>query len=182
MSCLPEMPCYGGGNISPTGTNCGADPCDNKLKTSDLIKYIGPNLPCTGIETCDDLTTILQKLELAICQFTTTTTSTSTSTSSSTTTTTTTACPCKKIELSISQLDLNDATGNSSPGNNNSIVLTFRNCNNLFSSYPTSTPGVQTPPGLCTTSQGQIIALTYYKNNSPIVSTRSTATVTNTCC
>jgi hypothetical protein len=76
MSCLPTSPCFTGGSIVPSGTNCGADPCDTKLKISNLIKYVGPNLPCTGIDTCDDLTTILQKLELAICQLTTTTTTT----------------------------------------------------------------------------------------------------------
>ena len=84
MSCLPGMPCYGAGTTSPTGTNCGADPCDNKLKISSLIKYVGPNLPCTGIENCDNLTTILQKLELVICQLTTTTTSTSTTSTTTT--------------------------------------------------------------------------------------------------
>ena len=83
MSCIPGMPCYGG-TLTPTGTNCGADPCDAKLKVSNLIKYVGPSLPCTGIDTCDDLTTILQKLELIICQLTTTTTSTSTTSTTTT--------------------------------------------------------------------------------------------------
>lgn len=83
MSCLPGMPCYGG-TLTPTGTNCGADPCDNKLKASNLIKYIGPNLPCTDINTCDDLTTIIQKLEQIICNLQ----------DCCGTTTTTTTCPC----------------------------------------------------------------------------------------
>lgn len=96
MSCLPTSPCYTGGTVVPSGTNCGADPCDNKLKVSGLIKYVGPDLPCTGINNCDDLTTVIQKLEEALCSLTTTTTTTSTSstsTSTSTTTTTTTALP-----------------------------------------------------------------------------------------
>lgn len=93
------MPCYGAGTVSPTGTNCGADPCDTKLKISNLIKYVGPNLPCTGINNCDDLTTILQKLEQVICSLTTTTTTTSTSTS--TTTTTTTATPTTTTTTTI---------------------------------------------------------------------------------
>lgn len=87
MSCLPTDPCYTGGSIVPSGTNCGADPCDNKLKVSGLIKYVGPDLPCTGIENCDDLTTVIQKLEEAICSLTSTTTTTSTSSTSTTTTT-----------------------------------------------------------------------------------------------
>lgn len=106
------MPCYGYGTTSPTGTNCGADPCDQNIKASDLIKYIGPNLPCTGINTCDDLTTVIQKLEEAICSLTTTTTSTSststttTTSTSSTTTTTTTICPCSTYEFIGSDSEL----------------------------------------------------------------------------
>jgi len=68
MSCLPTSPCYTGGSVVPSGTNCGADPCDQKLKVSGLIKYVGPSLPCTDIENCDNLTTVIQKLEQAICE------------------------------------------------------------------------------------------------------------------
>jgi hypothetical protein len=103
MSCLPTILCFTGGSIVPSGTNCGADPCDTKLKISNLIKYVGPNLPCTGIDNCDNLTLTLQKIDEAICALqnanTTTTTSSSTSTSTSTTTTTTTACPCSVYEF-----------------------------------------------------------------------------------
>ena len=114
MSCLPTSPCYTGGSIVPSGTNCGADPCDQKLKVSGLITYVGPNLSCTGINTCDDLTTVIQKLEEAICSLTTTTTSTSTSSTStttttstsSTTTTTTTICPCSTYEFIGSDSEL----------------------------------------------------------------------------
>lgn len=115
MSCLPTDPCYTGGSIVPSGTNCGADPCDNKLKVSGLIKYVGPDLPCTGIENCDDLTTVIQKLEEAICSLTSTTTTTSTSSTSTTTTTsttstttsTTTICPCTIFEFIGSDTNIN---------------------------------------------------------------------------
>lgn len=115
MSCLPTNPCFTGGSIVPSGTNCGADPCDTKLKISNLIKYVGPDLPCTGIDTCDDLTTVIQKIEEAICALqsstTTTTTSstttTSTSTTSSTTTSTTTICPCTIFEFVGDDISIN---------------------------------------------------------------------------
>lgn len=115
MSCLPTSPCFTGGSIVPSGTNCGADPCDQATKVSGLIKYVGPALSCTGIDTCDDLTTVIQKIEEAICALqsstTTTTTSstttTSTSTTSSTTTSTTTICPCTIFEFVGDDMTIN---------------------------------------------------------------------------
>ena len=84
MSCLPGMPCYGGYS-DPSFTGCGGDdPCNPKIVKSDDIRYTGPNLPCTGINTCEDLTTVLQMIDEKICQLqqllTTTTTSTTTTT------------------------------------------------------------------------------------------------------
>lgn len=52
-------------------SQCGC----NKAKT-DSMSYSGPNLPCTGIDTNDDLTLIIQKLNDIICTLTTTTTTT----------------------------------------------------------------------------------------------------------
>jgi hypothetical protein len=87
--------CPGCGSSDPCGCN---DPCKD-ITGSNHVKYIGPNLPATGIATCDSLTVALQKIDnlISILQIaistTTTTTSTSTSTSSTTTTTTTTLEP-----------------------------------------------------------------------------------------
>jgi hypothetical protein len=78
--------CPGCGSLDPC--NCGNKPQSNE------IKYVGPNLSCTGIQTCDDMSTALQKIDQIICvlqaAITPTTTTSTTSTSSSTTTTTTT--------------------------------------------------------------------------------------------
>lgn len=85
------------------------DPCGQPQYSSDSVNYVGPNLVCTTIETCDTITEAFQKAEAKVCSLQstlvllqnqlnslTTTTSTSststtstTSTSSSTTTTTT---------------------------------------------------------------------------------------------
>lgn len=85
------------------------DPCGQPQYSSDSVNYVGPNLVCTTIETCDTVTEAFQKAEAKVCSLQstlvllqnqlnslTTTTSTSststtstTSTSSSTTTTTT---------------------------------------------------------------------------------------------
>jgi len=46
------------------------DECGNyivKPIESSRIIYDGPNLPCTGVQTCNDLTVILQKLDEQIC-------------------------------------------------------------------------------------------------------------------
>ena len=63
MSCVPGMLCYG-----PEQTGCGVDQCVEINTGSDNVKYTGPNLPCSGINTCDDLTLILQKLDEKICE------------------------------------------------------------------------------------------------------------------
>jgi hypothetical protein len=46
----------------------GCDPCIAKPIESTRITYDGPNLPCTGILTCDTLTVALQKLDQQICK------------------------------------------------------------------------------------------------------------------
>lgn len=103
MSCVPGTPCYSNGHtIFPRG--CGIDPCHAYKTNTDLTFYSGPNLPCTGVNTCDTMTLALEKMDAAICDLqaqianccTTTTTTTS---SSTTTTTTTTICPCTFHEL-----------------------------------------------------------------------------------
>lgn len=65
------------------GTEDNCDPCTAKPIQSDHLTYNGPNLPCTGIHTCDTLTVSLQKIDQQICllitalyNLTTTTTST----------------------------------------------------------------------------------------------------------
>lgn len=71
---------------------CGGDPCAAKPIQSDRITYSGPNLPCTGIHTCDDLSVILQKLDEIICNLQDCCEN-PVSTTSTTTTTHTTAVP-----------------------------------------------------------------------------------------
>ena len=201
--CCPQVV---GTTTTTSSTTCeGAEPCD-VIYMSDCIIYTGSGDDCYGIQSGMDMTEVLDILIALVPQCTTTTTTSTTTTTTSTTTTTTTVppttttttsttttttstttttttlCPCRQIEVSISQLDLDDATGNTDPGNNNAIVLTYRNCDGTFTSYPTSVAGIFQPAGVCTTDQSEIIALTYLKNNAPIVSTLSTATVTDTCC
>lgn len=52
--------CPGCGSIDPCG--CGS----TKTTSSSDVKYIGPNLPGTGIQSCDDLTTVIQKIDAEI--------------------------------------------------------------------------------------------------------------------
>lgn len=85
--------CLGCGALDP----CGCSDPGNDLLSTSQVKYVGPNLPGTGIQSCEDLTTILQIIDaqiLAIKEIITPTppppsTTTSTSTSSTTTSTTT---------------------------------------------------------------------------------------------
>lgn len=105
MYYVPQTPCC---TPQPIVTPCGGnDPCSAQPIGSQSVSYSGPNLPCTGITTCDTLSVALQKIDEQVCNLQdqidsiltsldiccTTTTTTSTSTSSTTTTTTTIACP-----------------------------------------------------------------------------------------
>jgi hypothetical protein len=85
--------CLGCGALDP----CGCSDPGNDLLSTSQVKYVGPNLPGTGIQSCENLTEILQIIDaqiLAIKEIITPTppppsTTTSTSTSSTTTSTTT---------------------------------------------------------------------------------------------
>lgn len=81
------------------------DPCTAQSIGTNHIKYDGPNLPCTGIQTCNSLTVSLQKVDEQICDLKSivqslqeqinelTTTTTTTTVVPTTTTTTTTEEP-----------------------------------------------------------------------------------------
>lgn len=79
---LPTNPCCSTPCTNPCNTpDPCADPCLNYWSKSDNLAYSGANLPCTGIDMCDNLTVALQKIEEAICvlqALMTTTTSTTT--------------------------------------------------------------------------------------------------------
>ena len=86
------------GNFAVKGkcAPCREDSCHANPSQSDRIIYNGPNLPCTGIRNCDNLTCALEKIDEQICllvdalyNLTTSTTTTNTSTSSTTSTSTT---------------------------------------------------------------------------------------------
>lgn len=67
MSCLPGMPCFGCHPNNPSVRTCGVDPCFTYKTTTDLVKYIGPNLPCIDVNTCETVTLALQKIDDALC-------------------------------------------------------------------------------------------------------------------
>lgn len=69
MSCLPGTPCYTS-TIHTTGGltgGCNIDPCITLKLSSDAVLYTGPNLPCSGINPCDNITLALQKIDAVIC-------------------------------------------------------------------------------------------------------------------
>ena len=57
--------------VQDCGCGCGktneCDHCSAEPIQSDHLTYSGPNLPCTGIRTCDTLTVALQKIDEQIC-------------------------------------------------------------------------------------------------------------------
>lgn len=102
MYYVPQNPCC---TPQPIVTPCGGDPCSAQPIGSQSVVYSGPNLPCTGIQTCNNLSVAFQKVDEKICDLQDQidslstalgiccTTTTSTSTSSTTTSTTTILCP-----------------------------------------------------------------------------------------
>jgi len=69
MSCLPGTPCYTS-TIHTTGGltgGCNIDPCITLKLSSDSVLYTGPNLPCSGINPCDNMSLALQKIDAVIC-------------------------------------------------------------------------------------------------------------------
>ena len=66
MSCLPGSPCFTE-SITSFTSSCGVDPCNKITLGTESVFYTGPNLPCTGINPCDSLTTALSKIDDAIC-------------------------------------------------------------------------------------------------------------------
>ena len=70
MACNPGSPCFGGGIVIGPSVpiNCGVvDLCATPRSITDLVSYNGPALTCSGINTCDSVTTALQKLDDKIC-------------------------------------------------------------------------------------------------------------------
>lgn len=65
MSCLPGMPCYNGPVVRMVFPP-GCDPFPIEV-TSQQVQYDGPNLPCTGVQTGDNLNTALEKIDTKIC-------------------------------------------------------------------------------------------------------------------
>jgi len=85
--------------------NCiGDQSCSTQITKSDIVTYLGLDLLCTNIQTSEDLSAVLIKIDERLCSITDTlnicctTTTTSTSTS---TTTTTTECPCTTTTTTV---------------------------------------------------------------------------------
>lgn len=111
-----------------------------------------------------------------------TTTSTSTSSSSTTTTTTTLACGCFEIETNISQIDLDDATGNTDPLLDNLVNFFFLDCNGIFSQKSYTVAGTYYSTDTCTNDPLNILSFRYMKNDVEITTVVSTASLSINCC
>ena len=60
MSCLPGMPCYDAYRIAFPFAH-------ESCIFSNMVIYNGPNLPCTGIQSQDNLQVALQKIDTRMC-------------------------------------------------------------------------------------------------------------------
>ena len=69
MSCLPGTPCYTStiNTIGGIPGGCNLDPCNITRLGTDAVFYVGPTLPCSGINPCDNVSLALQKIDAIIC-------------------------------------------------------------------------------------------------------------------
>lgn len=166
------------------------------IKGTSAISYDSTPLPCTDIDTCDGLNTILAKFDAVIC---TAQSNVATLTENitnltedvmiitedinniniqlsvccSTTTTTTTVYPytCTCISISISQTDVDDATGNTpGPGKaDNTVYLTSSKNSGCDGSDVAGEWTAAANDNFCIQfSELSSLQLFYYKNNVPI--------------
>jgi hypothetical protein len=101
---------------------------------------------------------------------------------STTTTTTTAACGCFEIETNISQTDLDDATGNTNPADDNLISFFFLDCNGVFSQASYTVAGTYYSTDVCTNDPASILNFRYMKNDILITTVVSTASLSVICC
>lgn len=120
MTFLPANPYCNTNPVLNTPLCSDCDPCAKPV-CSDSVKYNGPGMSCSDIDSCDSLTVALQKLNQQVCDIwevvntlttTTTSTSTSSSTTTSTTSTTTTAVPSYSFLMKVSTVSSTDACNN----------------------------------------------------------------------
>lgn len=63
--CIPGMKCFD--IITKTTFSDECNPCSTFIINSGKVEYTGPNLPCTGINTYDNLELSLQKIDNKMC-------------------------------------------------------------------------------------------------------------------
>jgi hypothetical protein len=99
-----------------------------------------------------------------------------------TTTSTSLSCGCFEIETNISQTDLDDATGNTDPANDNLISFFFLDCNGVFSQASYTVAGTYYSTDVCTNNPASILSFRYMKNDILITTVVSTASLSAVCC
>jgi len=114
-----------------------------------------------------------------------TTTTTTTTLEPTTTTTTTTAAPCNCLtyDVTIGQVDLDDATGNTDPGKDNGIVyVDYTNCTGTPTIGQYSVAGTFLD-SICVDTTALTPDIYYYKNNTKTAPSTSSVSITaNDCC
>ena len=185
MSCSSQNPSYTTTNPLVNTVPCvGGNPCTTQLVSSDYVKYSGPNLPCTNIQTCDTATVALQKADEQICELKqhililqqliqnccTTTTSTTTSVPPSTSTTTSTS----------STSSTTSTTSSTSSSTTSTTSSTSSTTSTSTSSTSTTTSTTTQPPTTSTTTSTSSTSSTTSTTSSTTSTSSSTTTSTTT--
>jgi uncharacterized protein (TIGR02145 family) len=128
--------------------NCiDTDSCSTQITKSDLVTYIGLDLLCTNIQTSEDLTIALIKIDERICSITDSLNvccPTTTTTSSSTTTTTTTECPCPTTTTTSSSSTTTTSSTSTTTSTSTSTSTTTTSSTSTTTTTSTSTTSTTT--------------------------------------
>jgi len=88
--------------------------------------------------------------------------------------------PCNYFDITISQTDLDDATGNTNPSENGVVFVSYFDCSNVTQDTPFNTAGVYTN-AICESGEYTGAYLYYSKNDVFIYSVDSTLEIQGTC-
>ena len=89
------------------------------------------------------------------------------------------ACNCTFWDVIILQTDLDDATGNNPPLQNNTVLVDYIDCNSVNQTTPYTSTGTNS---ICVSGGTPTPKLYYYKNNNEIISSSIPSNTLTDCC
>ena len=144
---------------SPGGLN-PENTCYTVVVQPDTYSTYNWGYPLDTFTSYGDCTTCLTSESLSCPSQTPTSTPTPTPTPTETT------CICRYLDVTITQQDIDDATGNSNPSENGKVYIYYTDCNSSPVSFEYDTAGTYVHSVCALASQIGILTYTYYYKNN----------------